>query len=452
MTHPRDALSRTDGAFRLTNATVPACLVDGPAPPADRSGLVRLDLTVVKGRIAAIAPAGATAEGPLAVDVDRGMVWPLFVDMHTHLDKGHIWPRTPNPDGRFMSALLAVKADRETAWSPEDVRRRFEFSLRCAYAHGTRVIRTHIDSIPPQDGLSWPVFEALRDAWAGRIEVQGVALVGPDSMVDPAVMDAVARRTKAAGGALGGAIAAFPEVRAAVATTVATAIRHGLDLDLHVDETEDPSSGALAIYAQEILAQGFEGRAVAGHCCSLARQDDATVDRTLDLVAKAGIDVVSLPICNMYLQDRHLAGDDEAGEGPRRTPRWRGVTLAHEMKARGIRVAVASDNTRDPFHAYGDLDGLEVFREATRILHLDHPHGGWPGAVARDAADAIGEEGFGRIRVGGPADLVLFRGRTYTELLARPEADRVILRDGRLTAAALPDYRDLDDLFGDASP
>ena len=62
-------------------------------------------------------------------------------------------------------------------------------------------------------------------------------------------------------------------------------------------------------------------------------------------MAKAGISVVSLPMCNLYLQDRRTDGT---------TPRWRGVTLLHEMKARGIKVAIASDNTRDPFYAYGD--------------------------------------------------------------------------------------------------
>jgi len=30
-----------------------------------------------------------------------------------------------------------------------------------------------------------------------------------------------------------------------------------------------------------------------------------------------------------------------------RTPRWRGVTLAHEIKAAGIPFALASDNSRD---------------------------------------------------------------------------------------------------------
>jgi cytosine deaminase len=50
------------------------------------------------------------------------------------------------------------------------------------------------------------------------------------------------------------------------------------------------------------------------------------------------------------------------------------------MRARGIRVSFASDNTRDPFYAYGDMDMLEVMREATRIGHLDHSRTDWTDA------------------------------------------------------------------------
>ena len=46
-----------------------------------------------------------------------------------------------------------------------------------------------------------------------------------------------------------------------------------------------------------------------------------------------------------------------------------------------IPVIFASDNTRDPFYAYGDLDMLEVMREATRISQLDHSTSDWPLAV-----------------------------------------------------------------------
>jgi cytosine deaminase len=143
-------------------------------------------------------------------------------------------------------------------------------------------------------------------------------------------------------------------------------------------------------------------------------------------------------MCNMYLQDRHAG----------RTPRWRGVTLVHELNARGVPVAVASDNTRDPFYAYGDLDPMEVFREAVRTLHLDHPIGDWPAAVTRSAAGIIGRPDRGVIAAGLPADLVLFRARTWTELFARPQSDRTVLRSGVAIDRTLPDYRELDDLMG----
>ena len=56
-----------------------------------------------------------------------------------------------------------------------------------------------------------------------------------------------------------------------------------------------------------------------------------------------------------YLQDRDQRG--------LKTPRWRGVTLMHELRGHQIPVAIASDNIRDQFYAYGDLDMLEVFNQ-----------------------------------------------------------------------------------------
>jgi cytosine deaminase len=216
----------------------------------------------------------------------------------------------------------------------------------------------------------------------------------------------------------------------------AHAEQRGLDLDFHVDETEDTNAACLRLIAETALRRKFGGRIVAGHCCSLALQAPDEIDRTLDLVAQASVTIVSLPMCNMYLQDRT----------PGRTPRWRGVTLLHEMRARGIRVAVASDNTRDPFYAYGDLDAVEVYREATRILQLDHPIGDWP-QIVTVAPSTVAGFGDGGISEGMSADLVLFRARTFNEFLARPPQDRIILRAGRPIPRVLPDYRELDHLM-----
>lgn len=425
--------------YRLTNATVPACLVQGAGLAPDREGLALADLTIDGGTLAAIRPAGSPdPHGLPALDLDRGMVWPAFVEAHTHLDKGHIWPRAPNPDGSFDGALSTVRADSAANWSAADVRARMTFSLRCAFAHGTRLIRSHIDSGPPQHRISWPVFAELRDEWAGRIELQGSALVGIDRMLEDPYFDDLSRTVRAHGGILGAVTYPVAGLEAGIDRLFGHAIEHGIDLDFHADETGDPAVRTLALIAEAAIRHRFRGRVLVGHCCSLARQPEDVIDRTLDLVAEAGLAVVSLPMCNLYLQDR------QAGAA---TPRWRGVTLLHEMKARGIPVMVSSDNTRDPFYAYGDLDALEVYAQATRILHLDHPVGDWPRAITATPAEVLGRPDLGRLAAGGGADLVLLRARSWTELLSRPQADRIVIRAGRAIDTTLPDYRELDALL-----
>ena len=434
-------------AVRLRNATVPAPLLTALPPGARVSpdGLVVVDLTLRDGRIGDVAAAGGpTVDGPgpaAHVDLGRGQVWPCLIDAHTHLDKGHTWERAPNPDGTFDGAIRTVMADRAAHWSAEDVRRRMEFGLRCSFAHGTRAIRTHLDSAGPQAAISWPVFEELRKEWAGRIELQAVSLA-PLQIFGGPEGEALAARVAAANGVLGAVGHVSLEIDALLDRMLALAAAHGLDLDLHCDESGDVGAQALAHLARAVRRRRFAGRVVCGHCCSLAVQSPEVVAETLDLVVEAGISVISLPMCNLYLQDR----------APGRTPRWRGVTLLHELAARRVRVAVASDNCRDAFHGYGDHDMLEVFREAARIAHLDRPFGEWPRAVTATPADLMGLAGAGRIGPGLPADLVLFEGRAWSELLSRPQSNRVVLRDGRPIERRLPDYRELDDLVSPREP
>ncbi len=423
--------------YRLNRATVPAALVASPTLAGDIDGLAEVDILVSDGKIARVTPAGHAPDvGVPVVDLDRGLVLPAFVDGHTHLDKGHIWPRRRNPDGTFTGALENVRADAAANWHAEDVRRRMDFSLRTAYAHGTKAMRTHIDSGAPQHRISWPVLKAMKDIWAGRIDLQASCLVAVDAMLDEAYTGDLLAHLKAAGGVLGAVTYPMPTLLPALDRMFRLATEHGLDLDFHADETGDATVATLRAIAETALAHRFEGRILVGHCCSLARQDESEADRTLDLVAQAGMAIVSLPMCNMYLQDRVDS----------RTPRWRGVTLVHEMRARGISVSVASDNTRDPFYAYGDLDMVEVFREAVRILHLDHPFADWPKAIAATPASVLGLSDCGWIKDGAPADLVLFRARSWTEFLSRPQADRTVLRAGAPINRTLPDYRELDDL------
>ena len=57
-------------------------------------------------------------------------------------------------------------------------------------------------------------------------------------------------------------------------------------------------------------------------------------------------------------------------------------------------------------------------------------------------------DGAGMIAAGGPADLVIFRGRSWTELLSRPQSDRIVVRDGRAIDRDTARLSELDDLMG----
>jgi cytosine/creatinine deaminase len=441
---PRNVVSLPgEDRYRIKNARVPVDLASELAARADADRTAGCDIVVDGGRIAALPPSGAAPLADLpVVDLDGGIVLPRFVDMHTHLDKGQIWARRPNPDGSFFGARSAVAADREANWRAEDVRARMDFSLRCAFAHGTGALRTHLDSIGPQTMISWPVFAEMRQTWKDRITLQAVALFPTDLAVDDepqfrTIVNTVARH----GGALGGITflgeAPGPKLELALDRIFGLAAARSLDIDLHVDESTSPDARSLEHIALAALRHRFRGRVVVGHCCSLALVPDAELKRIIGLLGEAGIAVVSLPMCNMYLQDR----------SPGRTPRLRGVAPVLELDAGGIAVAVASDNTRDPFYAYGDLDMLEVFREATRIAQLDHSDRPWLRLLGSSPADIIGLPGHGRIAAGGPADLVLTRARTIQELISRPQTDRVVVVDGRAIDSTPPDYRELDRLI-----
>ncbi|WP_340290338.1 cytosine deaminase [Sulfitobacter pontiacus] len=412
------------GAKTLRNVTIPACLM------GQNGDLMTTDLTIKDGLITS-TDAGQPAE--TVIEMNGAMALPCFVDMHTHLDKGHIWPRASNPDGSFMGALTTVRDD-HVNWTATDVEARMDFALRCAYAHGTKAMRTHIDSADDLAASSFGVVAKLQKKWEGKIALQASCLVAIDRVFRTKdIFPEVAKLVAETRNVLGAVTYPVPDLQERLNDFFYFAQKYDLDVDFHVDETNDPTSDTLRTIAETVLALGFKNKVTVGHCCSISVMPDDVAAGIIALVAKAGLHVVSLPMCNMYLQDR------EAG----RTPRWRGVTMAHELKAAGVNVSFASDNTRDPFYAYGDLDMIEVMREATRICHLDHGLTDWPMSFVTNPAHACGFEA-PSLNPGTPADLILCSARTWTEFFARPQSDRIVLRNGDPIDRTLPSYTELD--------
>jgi cytosine deaminase len=424
---------------RIPAALLPASLASSAPDPLEPT--VVCDVVISGHEIASVVASDTRAApaGARILDLDGALVFPGFVDAHTHLDKTHTWLRAPNRTHTFADALESLGRDKVN-WTEEDLLRRARFALRSAWAHGTRALRTHVDTALPWAKRSHAVMAELRREWLGKIPLQTVPLFGGDA-VEGRNGDEIADIALTHGAtALGGFFWMNPDLPRQVERLLALARARNVGIDLHVDENGDAGAECLRAVAEAVLRTRFPHPVVCGHCCSLARQPVERARSTVELVREARIGIISLPLCNLYLQDRRSAGR----EFPR-TPLWRGLTLVQDFMDAGVTVACASDNVRDAFYAYGDYDLAEVYAASLRLAHLDARLAESVTIMTRAAADLIGRPDYGRVAPGARAHLVVFPARRFSEFLSRPTALRRCIDGEEIHQPAAPDYAELHD-------
>jgi cytosine deaminase len=166
-----DFRTMPEGGVTLSNVTVPACLL------GQEGDLIRTDISIADGRIADRRRRSPSTWAARWSFRPSSTCTPIS----TRAISGRAAP-IPTAPSRARSPPSAPTAP--PAGAPRTCARACPFSLRSAYAHGTRAIRTHLDSIPPQDDITWPVFRELQADWADRIDLQAVCLIGCDKWTD----------------------------------------------------------------------------------------------------------------------------------------------------------------------------------------------------------------------------------------------------------------------------
>ncbi|WPJ94586.1 cytosine deaminase [Coraliomargarita algicola] len=418
----------------LKNARIPRSL--SPFPQGE-SVLVDCDIRIQDGLITAVDPAGSghASEAASVNDLQGRIVMPGFLDAHVHIDKAFTWDRAPNVRGEFWDAIELLSKDKEN-WTAEDLYRRGTFALRCAEAHGSVALRTHVDTGLDWGEVSHDAMQTLRQEWAGRIDLQTVSLCGIESYLEPAGRRIAEWTLKHPNALLGGMPQMNPDLDKQLRYFFDLAAEMGVGVDLHVDENGNAEAECLRHIAQIVLEKEFPHPVTCGHVCSLAVQDAERAASTIDLVREAGVQIISLPLCNLYLQGRPTE------TGHRGTPRWRGVTLLHELHDAGVTTACASDNVRDAFYAWGDFDMFEVFTQSIRIAHLDTKPAAACAMVTSGPAAIMGLSQYGKIAVGMDARMVAFAAKSFNELLSRPNQTRELI-GYHSDASSVPAYDEL---------
>jgi cytosine deaminase len=336
---------------------------------------------------------------------------PAFANLHAHADRS--FTVTSFRPRSFADALAASAAAR-AAFTSDDVQRRATMFLERSLAHGVTHVRTHtdVDSVVSMKSIEGVL--AAKSVMMGRVDVDVIAfstsrndLPQPDAV--SRLRDAIDRRPDF----LGLSINSTADPKRALGVLLDLSEESGLPVDLHIDEHLLPDKMVAPMAVEMVTTRGLGGRVTFSHLCVLATLDPPSAGKLIDGIAKAGITVIALPETNLFLQDR---GDI--------TPRRRGITLARELTAAGVKVRFGTDNVRDWFFPFGDGDMLDTALFATVAAGVDSDGDLIAGLCNGRAA----------LSPGAPADLVLVPASSIEDALARRPAGRIVYKGGSQVA------------------
>jgi cytosine/creatinine deaminase len=371
--------------------------------------------------ITEVAAALGVPDGASVLDLNGYLLLPAPVEPHAHLDKAFLAERISNPRGDLVGAIEAMEANRETL-TVEDIAERAERAARHMVANGVTAIRSHADTITGHGLRSVEGLAEARRRLGDLVDLQVVALVGfPVTGTAGATHRDLLRDALAAGAdVVGGCPYLDDDPEAANDVLLQIAAEYGRMVDLHTDETLDPRTLSLSNLAQCVTKSGFPHGVTASHCVSLGVQPRDVQRAVAEDVAAAGINVVTLPQTNLYLQGR---------DHPVATPR--GLTALGALLGAGANVAAGGDNLQDPFNLVGRGDPLETAALLVMAGHLlpDQAYH----AVTEASRTALGLPPV-VIEPGAPAELFAVRATSVREAIAAAPADRVVIHRGRVVS------------------
>ena len=284
----------------------------------------------------------------MVLDLENRIVIRGFADVHTHLDKALITSRIANKSGTLKEAI-EIMGPYKRNMTQEDIEERMRQVVDMCYSHGTRFLRTNLD-IDDIIGLkSLDVFKKIRSEWDGKLVLESVAFPQEGFVSNMANFSWLEDAILSGADAIGGIPANEVDPKKHIYSLFKLAIKYDKDLDMHIDENDNPNSNTLEILADAVEKFNFKRKVIAAHCCSLASKDPSEVERVLNKVKKNNVNIVSLPSTNLYLQGR----DDNKCVR-------RGIAPVKKICEKGINVCIASDNIRDPFNCFGNGNPLEA--------------------------------------------------------------------------------------------
>lgn len=386
--------------------------------------LETIHLGIQNGIIVSVSNQGIDP-GEKSIDANGVMVSPALIEPHFHIENALLWDTDNLNNSGTLREAIDIYADVKVKLTDADILQRAMLTIYEALKHGTLWMRNHvdIDQYAKLDLLRGVV--AARDKFKGVFDLQIIAFPQHGLAQNPEAVDLMWQAMENGAQLVGGIPhheKNMDDGAKQIEIVFEIAKKHDVNIDMHIDETDDPYWVSLELLADKTIEEGYQGRVTAGHCTSMAAWDKKTLARVIDKVKQAEISVVSNTPINLLLQGRL----DEI-------PVRRGIARIKELIEAGVNVCCGQDDLMNMFYPFGQMDTLEVANIAAHAGHLTSPDEiQYVFDMPRyNAAKNIGLENYG-VHEGADANLILLQANSAVDALRRKPERLYVIREGKI--------------------
>lgn len=344
------------------------------------------------------------------VNLEGKLVVPPYVDPHLHLDYVFSADIGEKNDSGTLFEGIQRWSESKGNMTVEQMKERIYKGIRKEMLNGVQAIRTHIDVTDPSFiGLkaALEVREEVKDI----LDLQIVAFPQEGMYAYKGGAELVEEGLKMGADCVG-AIPHFELAREfgekSIHTAVELALKYDKLIDVHCDETDDTQSRFLELLNALVLMEGIGTKTAASHTCSFGSADNSYAFRMMKLFKKSGINFISCPTENIYLQGRQDT-----------YPKRRGLTRVKELNDNGINVCFAQDSMSDPWYPLGNGNMMMILDHGIHICQMMSPE------EIADALDLITIKGAVTMNItdhygveeGKPANFIVLDAKTEFEAI-----------------------------------
>ena len=366
------------------------------------------------------------------VDLGGRLVCEPYVESHIHLDYVYTAdiPAEETASGTLFEAIEKWSGSKHQL-SKEDIKKRAYKGILTEMRNGVQYIRTHVDVTDPE----FTAFQAMlevKEEVKDKVDIQLIAFP-QEGMYAYKGGDKLVEEGLKMGADCVGAIPHFELAREfgekSIHKTIELAVKYNKLIDVHCDETDDTQSRFLELLNALALMEGIGTRTTASHTCSFGSADNSYAFRMMKLFKKSGINFISCPTENVYLEGRQDT-----------YPKRRGITRVKELYDNGINVCFAQDSMSDPWYPLGNGDMMMILdhgihlaqmmspEEITNVLDLVTTNG----AVTMNITDHYG------IEENKPANFIVLDAKSEFEAICERAGITASVRHGEFLFKKIP--------------